>query len=147
MLALRGKQGHLAGMFNILSILIGLFALLLCAAISSQAQSCFPNGFWLFSQQEIDEFKIFYPNCTVIEGDLNIAAPDATNLNGLSNITDVQGILAIEGCAALTNLNGLQNLETATHFYLAGNSALTNISALANLTAVNGFFFIQPPHA
>jgi hypothetical protein len=29
MLALRGKQGHLAGMFNILSILIGLFALLL----------------------------------------------------------------------------------------------------------------------
>ncbi len=121
----------------------GLFALLLCAAISSQAQSCFPNGLWLFSQQEIDEFKIFYPNCTVIEGDLNIAAPDATNLNGLSNITDVQGILAIEGCDALTNLNGLQNLETATHFYLAGNSALTNISALANLTAVNGFFFIQ----
>lgn len=121
----------------------GLFVLLVCAAVSTQAQSCFPNGLWLFSQQEIDNFKISHPNCTVIEGDLNIVAPDATNLDGLSNITDVQGLLAIEGCAILTNLNGLEKVNTVLHFYLAGNPVLTDISALSNLELVNGLFFIQ----
>lgn len=130
-------------MRHIFSTLI--FATLVCLQV--QAQSCFPNGIVFFSQQDIDAFKINYPNCKVIGGDVNIEAPDATNLNGLSNLTHIQGTLSIAECDALTNLGGLSEIKTLGHLYIAGNDALTSIEDLSSLTTVGGIFFIQDNNA
>lgn len=120
-----------------------IIVLFLGATISGYTQSCLPGGLWVSSQQEIDAFKFNYPNCKVIEGDVNIFGPDVINLNGLSNITEIQGTLSIDECDGLTSLDGLQKIKTLGHLYINGNDALANISALSNLTSVGGIFFIQ----
>lgn len=106
------------------------------------AQSCLPNGIWLTNQQEVNDFKFFYPNCKVIEGDLRIFGDDVTDLSPLIGVTEVKGTLDVE-CPALTSLSGLSNIKTTGGLYLAGNALLTSLAPLSKLTAVNGWFFIQ----
>jgi len=36
------------------------------------AQPCLPEGITFTNQQQIDEFALLYPNCTIIEGDVKI---------------------------------------------------------------------------
>ena len=107
--------------------------------ISTQAQSCLPDGIYFRNQNEIDSFQINYPECTQIEGFVYIGDPrgesNITNLNGLSILTSIGGNLSVY-FNALTSLTGLENLTSIGGSLSIGyNYALTSLTGLGNIDA------------
>ncbi|GGN01564.1 hypothetical protein GCM10010967_39980 [Dyadobacter beijingensis] len=76
-----------------------------------RAQYCGSNGIPLTSQANIDNFAANYPGCIVVQGYVFIAGNDITNLNGLSQVTDIMGDLQIWQNPNLTSLTGLSSLK------------------------------------
>jgi len=70
----------------------------------SFSQPCLPEGITFTTQAQIDSFQINYPNCTEIEGDVEINGDDITNLNGLNVLTSIGGYLFIGDNDALISL-------------------------------------------
>jgi Secretion system C-terminal sorting domain/Putative metal-binding motif len=97
--------------------------------------ACFPNGVTFDSQEQIDDFGAGAPPCTSINGDVIIrsGASDVTNLNGLSQLNSIQGVLRIESNNALTSLSGLGNLD----FNCVTSLEIINNSNLAVCNEVN----------
>ncbi len=89
------------------------------------------------TQAQVDNFKIMYPSCIQINGNLNITDnSNITNLNGFSNLENVTGQINIARNAALVNLDGLQNLKSvAGNFWIAENASLTKINVFNKLTS------------
>ena len=81
---------------------------------------------------------------TSIEGVLVIEFNDAlTNIDGLSGLTSIEGALEIEFNDALTNIDGLAGLTSiAGLFEIFNNDALTNINGLSGLTSIAGLIEI-----
>ena len=82
---------------------------------------CLPFGNYYFNfQSEIDSFQTNYPNCTDLKGDLILyggwggGSGAYTNLDGLSVVTSIDGVLAIAGAYNLTTLSGLDNIDAAS---------------------------------
>jgi hypothetical protein len=76
-------------------------------------------------------------NLTTIDGNLSISSNSAlTSIDGLKNLTSVSSALRINDNSALTNVDGLINLTTAGFLRINDNSALTNIDGLINLTTL-----------
>ena len=73
--------------------LIIVLALFVQFTVSSQ--SCLPDWNTFSTQEQIDNFQSNYPNCTEIEGYVEIRGDDITNLNGLSVVTSIGGELMI----------------------------------------------------
>lgn len=118
------------------------FLLLFFISIVANAQ-CPPAGVTLSSQTQVNNFRIQYPNCTIINGDIFITGT-INNLNGLSNITGVSGALEIRGVPNLENLGGLENLATVgTDLILREANNLQNINSLNSLISVGGEFTIR----
>jgi len=102
-----------------------------------------PSGNITFqNQSQVDYFLTAYPNCTQINGSVTLDPANGnaiTNLNGLQNITRINGSFNITLSNSLVRgLNGLNNLN-----YIGGNiyiadTWLTDISPLQNLTYVGG---------
>lgn len=138
--------------------------------LSSQwcnSQDCLDNGIELNTQSQIDSFKINYPHCKIINGNLIISSPSSIhNLDSLSNIVQIRGFLhisadslknlkglnnlryvenrlIINGCLSLENLNGLQNLISTGDLRLINNDSINTLEHLNNLKYVNGEFTIQ----
>lgn len=101
------------------------------------SQSCFPAGITFTTQQEIDDFMINYPGCTIIGGDVVITGLDITNLLGLSAISSIEGKLQIEDVFQLSNLEGLNNLSFIGENLGIVSTSIEDISALNNLTSGN----------
>lgn len=145
-----------------------LFALLFTNFLVSQ--SCLPDGIYLASQAEVDNFKANYPNCTEIEGYLEISGSGITNLDSLHMITSVGGYLDIYSVpdlfdisglnslttvgsgrfglhgSALINLNGLENLASVPGLRIELNPSLTSLQGLSSLTTVNeGIYILDNP--
>ena len=113
-------------------------------SLNLQAQPCLTNGITFSFQSEVDNFIIQYPNCTEIQGDVEIdGGSDITNLNGLSNITKIDGDLQIYDNIALTSLIGLEQLELITGDFDVINNGLINFTGLNNLNEVKGFVWID----
>jgi hypothetical protein len=118
-----------------------VLALFIQSTVSSQ--SCLPDGIIFSTQAEIDNFQTNNPNCTEIEGDVEINGDDITNLNGLNIVTSIGGELRIASNQILANLTGLDNVT-----FIGGdlniwlNSALTSLTGLDNMTSVGGDLFI-----
>lgn len=98
---------------------LSIFLFLFVFSSTSFSQSCLPDGISFTTQNELDNFLIDYPDCTVIEGDLTIDGEDISSLLPLSNITSIEGDLVIgfnyssyssSGSPLLTSLAGLDNL-------------------------------------
>ena len=132
-----------------------------------RAQTCPAGGITFNSQDQVDNFATNYPGCTVINGDLTIkrgGALQLTNLDGLSqittingslildqpshlvsiaglsNLTSIGGDLEIEYATALTSLGGLDNLTNiAGHVEIRWNSGLTNFLGLGKLTTIGEY--------
>lgn len=123
------------------AILISLVLL----SILGYSQTCLPDGIVFTTQEQIDSFQTDYPNCTHIEGHVSIANyPEGTlitNIDGLSNITQIDGGLSIYFNLNLTNLDGLSNLTQiggdVSIFY---NPELYSLEGLNNLNTVLGDF-------
>ncbi len=126
---------------------------LVCFQITVSSQSCLPEGIRFETQAQIDSFQINYPNCTEIEGGVEIEGYDIANLNGLSVLRTIGGTLRI-GYTALTNLRGLESLTNIGGSLNIGgwsmnampfqpvecqsNPNLSDLSALSNLTSIGG---------
>ena len=113
-----------------------LMVLALIIQASASSQPCLPEGITFTTQAEIDNFQTNYPNCTEIEGDVEIKGDDITNLNGLNVLTAFGGNLSIgdydNGNPFLPSLTGLNNVT-----YIEGNLIIWNNVALTSLTALD----------
>ncbi len=103
-----------------------IFLTLLCfifLCTISFAQSCLPDGIGFTNQSEIDNFAINYPNCTCIEGSVDIFGKNMTSLAGLSQITQIKGDLRINYLSA-PDFTGFDNLtRIGGHLSLFGNKS------------------------
>jgi hypothetical protein len=123
-------------LFILFTLHLSLFTLHL------SAQPCLPEGITFTTQAQIDNFQTNYPNCTEIEGHVEIKGENITNLNGLNVITAISGYVYIS-YTALTNLNGLNSLTNIGEFFLiAFNDSLSSLAGLENLTTIEGTFDI-----
>ncbi|RZK25933.1 MAG: hypothetical protein EOO43_04230, partial [Flavobacterium sp.] len=138
-----------------------------CSSLSVLTAICYPpvcpeGDITFFTQAQINQFVIDYPNCTAFSGSLTVAGANITNLaplsgiiningnlivnntslsnlNGLHNITNIGGNIEINTNPTLTSLNGLNSLTNTTgDLVLYENATLTNVDALTNLTNING---------
>lgn len=96
---------------------------------------CLPNGNYNFyNQADIDNFQANYPGCTELAGETLINGSDITNLDGLNNVTTINGSLKFFNCTQLENLAGIEAITQINGpLTIYGNSVLTDISALNNL--------------
>ena len=98
----------------------------------------------LFSQEEVDQFLIDYPNCTEISGNLYISFyAVSTDLSPLSNIQTVGGDLIIR-YSGFTSIEGLEGLTSiAGNLDIRYNTELTSIKGLEGLTFIGEEIYIQ----
>ena len=99
-----------------------------------EPMACPDGGILLTSQEEVDAFIQEYPTCTRINGSLSIQqGMDTTpivNLNGLSNITHIENGVVIQG-TQLNNLEGLNQLSRIEGVFIINNN--TNLLTLNGL--------------
>ena len=117
---------------------------------AKQNVSCLSDSIEFSTQAQIDSFPINYPYCNMIEGSIQISGNDITNLDGLSQITSIEGDFEIgnggpwpDTNPSLTSLSGLDNLTTIEGDLLVlSNLGLTSLSGLENLTFIGGSLII-----
>ncbi|MFK7933089.1 MAG: MopE-related protein, partial [Saprospiraceae bacterium] len=101
----------------------------------------------LTTQTEVDNFATQYPDCDTFTGSLIIqsdANDPITNLNGLTQITRIDGFLFINQCNELTDLTGLDNLTfIGTQLAVSENQNLTSLTGLNNLQTINEILLIE----
>lgn len=122
-----------------------LIFIILLTSKTGITQSCLLQGITFNSQAEIDAFPNDYPNCTEIEGSIEIRSEafnissDITNLNGLANIVSIGGFLIINNNDSLINLSGLNNLASIESIVvIERNDNLLTLSGLNNLNSIGG---------
>ncbi|KAA6439301.1 DNRLRE domain-containing protein [Dyadobacter flavalbus] len=93
----------------------------------------------LQTQQEVDNFRTTYPGCKVVNGDLSINSTNIINLDGLTDITTVNGSVLISHNPALTSIAGLSGLQQVNgEINIEDNYKLTTLHGLENLTSSKG---------
>jgi hypothetical protein len=126
-------------------IFILLFTLL--TVNGANAQSCLPQGITFNYQTEIDSFQINYPNCTQIEGDVQISSYSITNLDSLSVLTSIGGALMIY-VDVLSSLTGLKNLTSIGNgLIIQFNDSLTSLTGLENLSFLGYGIWFSDNHS
>src|SRR5688572_31338651 len=69
-----------------------LSSLLLFSSISIFSQSCLPEGVKFSRQSQVDSFRILYPGCTVIDGDVSIFLnSNFLNIDSLNHFQNIKG--------------------------------------------------------
>ena len=127
-----------------LSLIIFVLIFFQITALSQISQTCLPEGITFTTQSQIDSFQINYPNCTEIEGDVEIFGFYITNLNGLNVLTAFGGELIIWHNVALTSLSGLNNVTTiGGDLLIRATYALTSLTGLNNVTTIGGDLLIR----
>lgn len=113
--------------------------------ISKMAFSqCPPSSITLNTQTEVDQFILDYPNCTELPVPLRIEGPDIANLNGLSNLTHLDGGALILGNPILSNLNGFSNVVSiAGGLTIIDNNLVSDFLGLNNLVYIGGQLQIE----
>lgn len=108
---------------------------------------CVPDGIWFSTQNQVDSFQIYYPDCDQILGDVWIGGgwlgSNINNLTGLSTLTSIEGDLSIYSNDFLVNLTGLDNLTSiGGYLYINFCDVLTSLTGLNNLTSIGGDLII-----
>ena len=139
--------------------------------VSNACAAICPEDITLRTQEDIDDFAITHPGCTVISGDLWIYVTfihyltnldglqqitsvegdlhiywndDLTSIAGLSNLTHVGGKVSINLNTTLSNLNGLHNLKSIGEgLSISSNGSLSNLNALSGLESIGGDFIVS----
>ncbi len=99
---------------------------------------CLPFGHYYFlSQSDINNFRINYPDCKELGGQVYIRGNDIVNLNGLIGVASINGDLNIDTCKLIIDLKGLDSLKTVGNsININANEALTSLNGLDNLQTV-----------
>ena len=110
---------------------------------TATSQSCLPQGIRFTTQEQIDNFQYDYPNCNNIIGTVRLDGDQITNVNGLINITSIEGSLYLGGMTylptSLTNLKGLMNLEVIRgNLYVDNCTSLVDFTGLEKLISIGG---------
>ncbi|HEY9115011.1 MAG TPA: T9SS type A sorting domain-containing protein, partial [Bacteroidales bacterium] len=106
---------------------------------------CLPYGnYYFLTQSEIDNFQANFPGCNDLKGNVQIKGNDITSLEGLSQLTSVEGNLNIYDNPYLTNLSGLNTLSTiGSSLNIFQNSMLTNLEGLNSLNSIGLKLYID----
>ncbi len=109
---------------------------------------CLPEGITFSTQEQIDSFQVNYPSCLNIQGDVTISGDDIINLNGLVNVTSIEGGLYIINNPVLTDIWGLANIDPGSieDLYIVNNASLSvcDIQSICEyLASPNGTMTIQ----
>src|SRR5690606_24642281 len=119
------------------------FAFFLVGNLYPSYGQCPPGNVYFTTQAEVDNFAVNYPNCTVINGNLDIQGfSSITNLSGLSQIIEVDGYLQIMSSLTLNSLSGLDNLQSVGDFLRIGDINVSTLTGLDNLSSVSGNFIV-----
>jgi hypothetical protein len=119
-----------------------------CATRPEVEAACVPilcptGPLTLNNQFQIDDFPTNYPGCTVMPYSITIQGPDVTNLDGLSQLVEIEGNLDINNTTSLANLSGLDNLTSVGgRVWVISNSSLTALTGLNSLTSIGTQLFI-----
>ena len=116
--------------------IITLCSLLLLS--SSVIGQCLPDGLIITTQEQISNFATDYPGCTTILGDLTISAGNFDTLEGLEQITEIEGSLNIMDTQYIYTLHGLDNLSTIGGDINIQNTTLQSLGGLESLTTISG---------
>jgi len=104
---------------------------------------CPIGNLFLYTQADIDQFIIDYPNCTNFQNSIDISTSGLNNLNGLSNLIEIGGHLFIYS-TDLVNLTGLDNLQIiGDYLQIENNDFLTDIESLGNITSLGGNLYVN----
>lgn len=109
------------------------------------APQCPPGDILLRSQADVNQFVTNYPNCTEIEGLLQIgefqgSVSNVTDIRGLSKLTRIAGGLFVQNTGVLQNLDGLNSLASVGgDVYIGNNTQLLHVDGLNSLASVGGF--------
>ena len=138
--------------------------LILSLAFSGFSQSCLPGGLTIASENVIYGFRANFPDCTVIEGDVEIHGSNIsdlsslyvltaiggdlriylsntiTSLHGLHNVDSIGGRLEIHSVQNLLDLSDLSSLSYVREIAIASNLSLISLSGLENITSVENVF-------
>jgi hypothetical protein len=118
---------------------IVLFVLFGSIHLFAWTQSCIPDYIDFYTQGQIDSFQINYPDCTEIEGDVDISGYDISNLSGLLSVTSIGGNLRIRNVSSLITLYGLNNLSSIGEgLRIENNGTLLNLVGLNGLVSIGG---------
>jgi len=97
-----------------------------------------PEGIEFNSQTEIDSFQTNYPNCTEIEGQVQILGNNIYNLNGLNILTIIGDDLSIAENDFLNDLSGLNNLTSiGGSLFLMGVDGINGLLGFDALMTIN----------
>jgi pimeloyl-ACP methyl ester carboxylesterase len=133
--------------------------LLICMSLINAQAQCNQPTIYLGNQAAVNSFKSSY-GCTTMTGILTISGADITNLDslhqltevgelhiqqtnapnleGLSSLTRVHGILNIYWNYGLTTLHGIEQLEKVGALTVYNNDLLTNLQGLDGLHVIEG---------
>lgn len=97
------------------------------------------------SQAQIDAFATTYPNCTIVEGWLEISGDDIVDLSGLAQIDQAVQYFLIRDNPQLTSLSGLENMGIGGSLGVLNNPLLTSLDGITGIysTAVQGLDVIS----
>ncbi|MCD8539047.1 MAG: M12 family metallo-peptidase [Leadbetterella sp.] len=112
------------------------------AAEGCSAALCHEGGLTLRSQAEVNAFGTTYGHCTVINGNLEIAGEDITDLGPLGNLEEVKGVFNIYDNQSLESLAGLSKLKKVTAFWVRTNTKLEDFSGLSALNQIDEYIII-----
>ncbi len=99
---------------------------------------CLPDGLIITTQEQTLNFAADYPGCTTILGDLTISAGNFDTLEGLEQITAIEGSLNIIDTQFIYALYGLDNLATIGGDINIQNTTLQSLGGLESLTTISG---------
>lgn len=96
-----------------------------------------------FTQTQIDQFIIDYPNCTELNSSIRLYStdndsPKINNLNGFSNIEVINGDLSVVHIQQLSNLSGLESLIAINGDLNLFGGGFTSFSGIENLEVIQG---------
>lgn len=94
---------------------------------------CFLDGLTITSQAQVDNFATDYPDCTWIQGGLQIDS--ANSLKGLNQLVSI-GNISINGNSGLKNLDGLENITHLDYLDIS-ESDLESTKGLTNLQYID----------
>lgn len=119
-----------------------LTLLLFISAEDALGQSCLPDGITFHNQVEVDNFKMNYPGCKIIEGDVIINDTNINNLDSLFNITTIDGQFYLNDNPTI-DLTGLKNLTSINGGLTIKDDGLVNFKGLENLKIITGDVLIN----
>lgn len=144
-----------------------LLIICLLASLTLSSQSCFPEGLAFSAQSQIDQFAAVNVGCKKLIGNLTILGKNIKNLDGLSQITEVEGDIYITSCDSIINIDGLKNIQKVggairiqnnpqlmsigfqhlrhakgDFFYISSNPKIKSLSGMNRLDSISGIFQI-----